>query len=67
MRALRVEGGRVHIELSADEMVALINGLNEASEAISEHEFATRMGVEPGEVRALMAELKEVLRRVRAS
>jgi hypothetical protein len=48
------------VRLSADEIIALTNALNESLELIKEWEFETRMGVTKLEARSLLAALNQV-------
>jgi hypothetical protein len=48
------------VRLSADEIIALTNALNESLELIEEWEFETRMGVTKLEARSLLAALNQV-------
>ena len=60
MRVLEAGKGKAVVELSDKEIVALNNALNEVCNGIEIPEFATRMGVQLSEAKALLANLKEI-------
>jgi hypothetical protein len=63
MEAASVEGARITLVLSLDELRLLNNALNEVANglAFTDTEFSTRMGVERDEARALLSAVHCVL------
>jgi hypothetical protein len=57
MRLVGRDAGDIVLALTADELAAIGNALNESLEGIEEWEFSTRMGVTRHEVEELCAAL----------
>jgi hypothetical protein len=61
MDVVEVADGRAVIALHATEIVAIMNSMNEALEAVEDWEFSTRLGVEKDFVRSLRAGFDQAL------
>jgi membrane peptidoglycan carboxypeptidase len=59
MRLISIAGGLVTIEISQLEYDAIASALGETLEALEDWEFATRTGVDPLVMRALLAQFRE--------
>ncbi len=57
MNIFKIENNKSSIELSGEELGAVIGALNEVCEEIELWEFSTRMGVEVEEARDLLDKL----------
>ena len=56
---LRRDNAHLELRISAEELTALQNGLNEAIEALDEWEFPIRVGVETSEARRILRDLQD--------
>lgn len=61
MRVLQSGSDRATVELTMDDLLTFNNALNEVCNALDLAEFATRMGVELSEARALLRQVRDVL------
>jgi hypothetical protein len=61
---VRVDGDRVTLTLSREQLLLLAGSVNEAIEAVEDWEFSTRLGAEKDDARRLRAELGDLISRL---